>query len=41
MRTTPTVFQDIYEELVLTLNDIIPTVNEGTPQPCGKPFASL
>ena len=40
IRVTPSVFQDVHDELVLALNDIIPTVNEGTPQACGKPFAS-
>ena len=40
IRITPAVFQDIHDELVLTLNDVIPTVDEGMPQPCGKPFAS-
>jgi hypoxanthine-guanine phosphoribosyltransferase len=40
IRVIPAVFQDIHDELVLALNDIIPTVNEGMPQACGKSFAS-
>jgi hypoxanthine-guanine phosphoribosyltransferase len=40
IRIIPSVFQDIHDELVLALNDIIPTVDEGMPQACGKPFVS-
>lgn len=40
MRDLPTILQDIHDELLLALNDFIPTVGKGMPQPCGKPFAS-
>ena len=36
----PAVFQDANDEVVIALNDIIPTVDEGMPQACGKPFTS-
>ena len=32
MRIIPAVFQDIHDELILALNNIIPTVDEGMPQ---------
>ncbi len=40
IRMVPTIFQDIHDELVLALNDIIPTVSEGMSQVCGEAFAS-
>ncbi len=40
IRIIPTIFQGVQDELVLTFNDIIPTVGEGMSQACGKPFAS-
>jgi len=40
VRITPTVLQEIHDELVLALNDLIPMVDEGMPQAFGKHLAS-
>jgi hypoxanthine-guanine phosphoribosyltransferase len=40
IRIVPTIFQDIHDELVLALNDIIPTVSEGMSQVRREAFAS-
>ena len=40
IRITPTVLQDIHDELTLALDDLIPTVDEGMLQAFGKPLAS-
>ena len=36
MRHIPTIFNDIYDELLLALDDSIPMVGEGTWEACGK-----
>ncbi len=38
IRNVPTIVNDIYNELILTLDNNIPTVGEGTRQTFGQVF---
>ena len=38
IRNIPTIFKDVYDELLLALNDSIPTVSEGVWRACWKLF---